>query len=285
MPKEWSKKEVEAIVDDYLIMLSLELAGENYNKTEHRRTLLPKLDSRSDGSIEFKHQNISAVLIEMGLPYISGYKPKKNYQRAVLPEVLNSRISKNKELLSIVQKDVETVSDVPTVEDILNSLVVPPEYEQNLSKAAVQEPSKPYGMPRQHYKNYLAIEALNTKLGLLGEKFVINYEKARLIYRGRESLADKIDQVSVTIGDKAGFDVLSYEDDGKDRFIEVKTTKYGKETPFYITRNELEFSNSNDDKYHLYRVFSFRKKPQLFTLRGNVGNHCSLKPTQFMATF
>jgi hypothetical protein len=34
--------------------------------------------------VEFKHQNISAVLEELGLPWIPGYKPKRNYQRALL---------------------------------------------------------------------------------------------------------------------------------------------------------------------------------------------------------
>ena len=36
---------------------------------------------RTDPSIEFKHSNISAVLVERGQPYIDGYKPRGNYQR------------------------------------------------------------------------------------------------------------------------------------------------------------------------------------------------------------
>jgi hypothetical protein len=30
--------------------------------------LIPQLAGRSDGSVEFKRQNISSVLVEMGLP-------------------------------------------------------------------------------------------------------------------------------------------------------------------------------------------------------------------------
>jgi hypothetical protein len=77
----WSRDEVDLIVADYFLMLRAELAGKPYSKAEHNRTLRPLLDNRSKSSIEFKHQNISAVLVGMGLPYIDGYKPAKNYQK------------------------------------------------------------------------------------------------------------------------------------------------------------------------------------------------------------
>ena len=60
---DWSRVEVEAIVADYLQMLTLELAGQSYNKTTHRENLKLKLQSRSDPSIEFKHSNISAAML------------------------------------------------------------------------------------------------------------------------------------------------------------------------------------------------------------------------------
>ena len=67
---DWTRLEVEAIVADYLKMLSLELAGQSFSKTAHRRALQQKLNGRSDGSIEFKHCNISAVMIDLGFPNI-----------------------------------------------------------------------------------------------------------------------------------------------------------------------------------------------------------------------
>jgi hypothetical protein len=84
----WPEAEVKATVDDYLAMLIAEMAGERYMKAEHRRTLSKALNgTRSDSAIEFKHQNISAVMIEMGLPYIRGYKPRGNYQAALAREI------------------------------------------------------------------------------------------------------------------------------------------------------------------------------------------------------
>ena len=65
MPAPWSREEVEATVADYLHMLTQELAGQSYNKTKHRHALAAKLNHRNDGAIERKHQNISAVLIDL----------------------------------------------------------------------------------------------------------------------------------------------------------------------------------------------------------------------------
>lgn len=76
---DWSKEEVESIVEDYFSMLASELAGVLYNKTAHRKKLLKRLPLRSKGSIEFKHANVSAALLDLGLPYIEGYKPRSNY--------------------------------------------------------------------------------------------------------------------------------------------------------------------------------------------------------------
>lgn len=61
--RDWSEAELRAIIEDYFDMLLLDLWGERYSKQEHRRALLPKLEGRTEGSIEFKHQNISAVLV------------------------------------------------------------------------------------------------------------------------------------------------------------------------------------------------------------------------------
>ncbi|MEO0468469.1 MAG: hypothetical protein AAF206_02520, partial [Bacteroidota bacterium] len=81
MAADWTKHEIELILDDYFQMFELEINGNSYSKTQFRRKLLPKLNGRSEGSIEFKHQNISAVLNHYGIPYIVGYKPRGKYQQ------------------------------------------------------------------------------------------------------------------------------------------------------------------------------------------------------------
>src|ERR1700722_12449547 len=70
--KDWSDEEVRLIVADYYDMLQKEMLGKKYSKAELRRVILPQLQGRSEGSVEFKHQNVSAVLVNMGLAYVGG---------------------------------------------------------------------------------------------------------------------------------------------------------------------------------------------------------------------
>ena len=80
--------------------------------------------------------------------------------------------------------------------------------------------------------NYLQREAGDRSLGGAGEEFVVRFEQARLTRAGRESLASKVDRVSISRGDGAGSTPL-LRGHGSERLIEVKTTKYGRETPFF----------------------------------------------------
>ena len=213
MANDWTEIEVEAAVADYFAMLRLELAGQKYNKTEHRHALMERLNNRSNGSVELKHQNISAVLIEMGVPYINGYKPRSNYQRTLLPAAVQSYLSLNPDLLKAIEYDASVVPDIPTVDDILAALESPPDLEPDRTRS-VAEPRAAYNPSGQ---NYLEREARNQSLGEAGEQFVINFEQARLIHAGKESLADGIEQISSTVGPSAGYDIRSFEENGTDR--------------------------------------------------------------------
>ena len=60
-------------------MLRDDLAGKPNSKAEHNRQLQGHID-RGRGAIEFKHQNVSAVLKGLGEAWIEGYKPAMNFQ-------------------------------------------------------------------------------------------------------------------------------------------------------------------------------------------------------------
>lgn len=279
MPKSWSREEVELVVEDYFEMLKLELKDRAYNKTAHRNRLMGLLNSRSHGSIERKHQNISAILIEIGYPYISGYKPLSNYQ-TLLAQVVTDRISGNTDLTETVAEAVDQPADPLPVSDWQSYLDDPPILDKKGSSVSVKKPPV-YGRFRE--VNYLEREARNSSLGLAGEKFVLDFERDRLDYLGKSSLAKMIEHVSESKGDGLGFDILSFDPDGKERLIEVKTTAYGKETPFFISHNEVEVSKEKQGCYYLYRVFKFRSAPRLFMLDGAVDNRFRLKPMLYQA--
>jgi hypothetical protein len=78
----WQDDELDAIVTHYFEMLAADLSGQPYVKSRHSAALMAQI-GRTHRSVEFKHQNISAVLDELGMPWIPGYKPKRNYQNAI----------------------------------------------------------------------------------------------------------------------------------------------------------------------------------------------------------
>lgn len=97
-----------------------------------------------------------------------------------------------------------------------------------------------------------------TELGRLGEEFIIRYETERILNFAPED-ADRIIHLSDVQGDGAGFDIISLNEDGSDRYIEVKTTKGNLDTPFYMTENErlyFELHKEEGDLF-IYRVYNF----------------------------
>ena len=85
-PNDWKDDELALIVVDYFEMLKMEIARIPFIKAQRNRALQEKT-GRSRGSIERKHQNISAVLEKLGMPWIDGYKPLEHFQDALLDEI------------------------------------------------------------------------------------------------------------------------------------------------------------------------------------------------------
>lgn len=277
---DWSKIEVEAAVADYLSMLSLELRGDAFKKAEHNRNLMQLLNGRTRGSVERKHQNISAILIELGFPYIDGYKPLGNYQE-LLREVLEERLQSESELEGEVESLVgRSPSPVSPPSDILDIAVPIPVPDREAGSRVYEPTSHAARLPK---RNYLEMEARNGALGLAGEQLVLRYEQERLSRAGQSRLAGSIMHISETKSDSLGFDILSYETDGRERIIEVKTTRFGSLTPFFASRNEVEVSARRQDEYQLYRLYKFSDQPKLFVLPGSLRRSCRLDPVNYSA--
>lgn len=132
--------------------------------------------------------------------------------------------------------------------------------------------------------DFAAKEAKSRLLGRRGEEFVIALEHSRLEQSGRKDLASRIEWVSEK-DDSAGFDILSFDAQGADRLIEVKTTNYTRTFPFIITKNETDCSERNSGTWRLYRVFTFSKDPRVFVLPGSITSHCNLEPLSYRAAF
>jgi hypothetical protein len=277
MNTDWSIREVKLIVADYFNMLFLELAGKSYNKTTFRQALLPMLNKRSEGSVEFKHQNISAALANMGLPFIKGYKPRFNYQKVLEDEVTKFLQANHNVYENIFEHFVENTPATNEIKiDFENIIGEEPEVSQVAEHEPFYRPIK---------TNYLKKEQDNRKLGEQGEELVVAYEQYRLIRAGKENFANKIEWISKEKGDGLGFDILSRNINGSDRYIEVKTTKLSKETPIYLTKTEVSFAALQKQNFYLYRIYNFDTKPKLFIKNGEYHKYCKLLPESFKGYF
>lgn len=211
----WTDIENDLIVADYFAMLADDVSGRPYSKAEHRRALLPLLNNRSEGSIEFKHQNISAVLVGLGEDRIPGYKPAFNYQMA-LEDAVDRWLAENPSWLTrvVTGPQENELREAPQIwvgpPPTLSNQPPPQELEQVLRVARKFDVA--------------ARDERNRALGRAGEERALKHERAQLRSAGRDDLARKVIWVSEEEGDGAGYDIASFETDGRPRLIEVKTT-------------------------------------------------------------
>ncbi len=115
--------------------------------------------------------------------------------------------------------------------------------------------------------DWQGLNGRHTELGRLGEELVIRYETERILGFAPQD-TDRIIHLSDVQGDGAGFDIISLNEDGTDRYIEVKTTKGSLDTPFYMTENERLYFELHKDEGDLfiYRVYNFDDT----TRKGNI---------------
>ena len=80
-------------------------------------------------------------------------------------------------------------------------------------------------------------------------------------YAELSAFADAVNG-SVSEDMSAGFDVLSFDEGGNPIYIEVKTTSYAENAPFYMSRKEYNFVQQcaeDGTEYQLHRVFDLRE--------------------------
>jgi hypothetical protein len=272
----WSDNENDLIVADYFAMLADDVTGSPYSKAAHRRALAPLLQNRSQRSIEFKHQNISAVLKGLGEEWISGYKPAFNFQATLVDAVQRwlehnpawlHRPHNRRRSAGLHEPAQLWIGPPPT----LSNQPPPNELEQLLHIARKFDVA--------------GRDERNRALGKAGEERVLEHERSVLADTGHHHLVRRIRWVSQEDGDGAGYDIASFDSDGRPRLIEVKTTNGWERTPFHITRNELALAEERSAEWCLVRLWNFSRESRAFELRPPLGAHVALTATSFEARF
>jgi hypothetical protein len=266
---DWTGDELDLIVADYFEMLADELAGRPYAKAVHNAALRERIP-RSRGSVELKHQNVSAVLEKLGMPWIPGYKPARHYQ-GTIAEAISRHLSTDPAALDLS-------APLPRLPELESVFVSPP-------LTQTHEPM-PVSL-RQLISKYDPVERdrRNRALGRAGEEFVLDLERRQLAGLGRQDLSSRIRWVAEEEGDGAGYDVLSFTPAGGELLLEVKTTNGSARTPFFLSRNELQVSKERPEDWRIYRVHLFATSPKIFTLAPPFDGVLHLRPELWRASF
>ena len=250
--KPWSDQEIDLIIADYFDMLEMDCLGKPYKKS-NRNKAMQKRTGRSSGSIEYKHQNISAVLQDLGRPWIPGYKPRKNYQKALINGIERHLETHARAFAELDEQIIALAAKSNRMERLLE-LEPAPTIKADETKIL-----------RRLIRKYdpATRDARNRELGKLGEEQVLISERIRLTEAGRKDLAREIKWISQEEGDGAGYDILSFNTSGEERLLEVKTTPGHKYTPFYLTENERLLSIERPKEFRLMRLYNFGPSPKM----------------------
>ena len=271
--RDWSKEERTSALDIYFKMYANEYSGRRYIRKRFYEEFARAYPTRSQKALEYKLQNISACLIEMGMAPLRGMAPAFNYQRVLLDQTAE-RISVLESLVLQSVAEPPIVPNSPTQNDIDK----PPHWQP--SKFAAEARSEPIARKI----NFAEREQSNRQLGLAGEQWVVELERRMIHDAGNPSLAKNVRHVSQEEGDGLGYDIESFDiNSGTKRFIEVKTTRAGIWTPFSVTCNEVRVSLKLTSRYWLYRVHSFGSRTRVYKLPNAIESSCDLTATNYRA--
>lgn len=288
---DWREEELDLIVDTYFAILNAIPTAQRGFKAEAKRALDAKI-GRGVGSIDFKLGNLSYIATQIGLPALPGFAPAPKAQKGSIYSAFERYISAHPEVLSdeayldlglaaggplgggpsgckLPKGALQGVLPVEPVPSVTGSDTFRPEDLVRLIRK--------FDPARRDHRNRV--------LGRLGEQRVLAHEIARLTGAGRMDLAKRVEWTADTRGDGAGYDIRSFEPDGSDLLIEVKATKGGPTTDFFLTKTEIEVSAERPDAWRLYRLHSLPVDPRLFVIPPPLERMVALTPETWRARF
>ena len=286
---DWQADELDAIVATYFAMLEGLPTAQRGFKADSKRALDARI-GRGIGSIDFKLGNLAYVAGELGLTRLPGFAPAPNVQDAIYP-AFERYLDAHPEtwalsLASEAQRGMSDQAAAPfsspfhgegdreAVEGATPHLPFRPLVSEGILPIITPPPLGPTRKPRPQglariVRKYdpAARDHRNRALGQWGEEHVLRHEHAYLRAHDRPDLARKIEWTSQERGDGAGYDIRSFDPAGRERLIEVKATRGGPATDFFLTRTEREVSAERPDAWRLYRLHDLAATPALFQLK------------------
>lgn len=246
------------------------------NKIKIREKGDQKINASSFKKLYLEIENLNLTNKEIDL--LSDKLNKKNIAKLIESSLITNE-SQNKDK---VEDEKELISNVI---DNLNEIFISSKDLENL----IHKQSKEYDrlFPKINADDLLENYLKNQDTGLEGELFVLKYERNELIKKNRSDLAIKVEHVSL-INDSIGYDILSFDEFGNKKYIEVKSSVSNYKSNFFLTDNEMKTINRLEN-YYIYRVFNIKKdviKKDLYIINCNSDliKFFTIKPSQFKVT-
>lgn len=189
------------------------------------------------------------------LTILSGRKDDKFSQivRNVVAHAPEGISSKNGYIIDKTKKPAVFYAKITTSYDVVTAIIPATKIKER------REKKRKFAARKVDFKT---INHENSALGDAGEVFALEWERRRL--KDLNVTFDVFDEVvhfSRKFGDGAGYDILSRKDNDYElRYIEVKTTKGGLDTPFYMSENEKAFMEIYQDSAVIYRVYNYHQE-------------------------
>ncbi|WP_218578819.1 hypothetical protein [Vineibacter terrae] len=197
MAGDWTDAQNDEIVADYFAMLADDIAERPYTKAEHNRRLQAVI-GRPRGSIEYKHQNISAVLKGLGEDWIAGYKPAFNFQASLVDAVVRW-LERHPDWLSPAARTGAGPLPSSLREEAILWFGTPPTHSNAPPPDELEQMT---AIARKY--DVAGRDSRNRALGHAGEERVLAHERANLLAAGRTDLAARSGAASVRAAAAAG---------------------------------------------------------------------------------
>jgi hypothetical protein len=132
-------------------------------------------------------------------------------------------------------------------------------------------------------RDFEKLQITRAEIGEKGENHTLEYERSKLAKAGRADLAQMVTRVSlIDVG--AGYDIKSFEIDGQEKYIEVKTTMgYGR--MFEWSSNEYEVAKTLGNQYWIYQIRDIGDKPKVLEIQdpiSKVGTFMEIRPNSYL---
>jgi hypothetical protein len=252
------------------------LVGEVYFK-QHSSALSLKLWQADENGKPWEYvyflRNLEYVQIPIeAFRRIAGYEPKFVVQKSM--PLTAKYVDNIEKIYGTVENLLNTFKtshseEMPAANDTVfvntEEDVQPEVRSESRLKPKEEKSSAPYLRGKSKI-DFLAKNRNQAITGGKGESLVLAYEQSRLSDAGRQDLADKVIRVSAE-DDGAGYDIKSYNDDGTDRYVEVKTSaKKSAGVRFFMSANEMKKSKELNS-YYIYYVDSINsKRPRIMPI-------------------